>query len=121
MSRSAAAVMIAAVIIGAALRFADLGALQMSADEGATWAAAAAPSISQLLATQQTHNAGKLPFHDLILHGWIALFGDGLPAMRSLSALLGVLAIILMVPAAREVMLLADAPLDAGDAEMTAA
>lgn len=121
MSRSAAAVLILALILGAFLRLADLGALQMSADEGATWAAAAAPSISRVIAIQQTHNAGKLPLHDLILHGWIAHFGDGLFAMRSLSALFGVLAIILMVPATREVLRLAAPPLDEGEIDMIAA
>lgn len=121
MSRSAAAVLILALILGAFLRLADLGALQMSADEGATWAAAAAPSISRVIAIQQTHNAGKLPLHDLILHGWIAHFGDGLFAMRSLSALFGVLAIILMFPATREVLRLAAPPLDEGEIDMIAA
>ena len=121
MSRPAAAVLMLALVFGALLRFGDLGALQMSADEGATWAAAAAPSISQLIAIQQTHNAGKLPFHDLILHGWIALFGDGLPAMRSLSALFGILTIILMVPATREVLRLSAPALDPREIDMTAA
>ena len=65
----------------------------MSADEGATWAAADAPSIGEVIAIQQTHNPGKLPLHDLMLHGWIALFGDGLAAMRSLSALFGLVTI----------------------------
>ncbi|HSR56865.1 MAG TPA: glycosyltransferase family 39 protein [Candidatus Binataceae bacterium] len=59
--------------------------------------------------------------HDLILHGWIAHFGDGLFAMRSLSALFGVLAIILMFPATREVLRLAAPPLDEGEIDMIAA
>ncbi len=95
--------MLVALLAGAYLRFVHLGALQMSPDEGATWAAADAPSIHNVIAIQQTHNAGKLPFHDLMLHGWIAIFGDSLFAMRSLSALFGLLTIILMFPLTREV------------------
>ncbi|HXN85856.1 MAG TPA: glycosyltransferase family 39 protein [Candidatus Binataceae bacterium] len=102
MNRGALLLLIIALIIGAFLRFHDLDALQMSADEGATWAAADAPSISELVAIQRTHNAGKLPVHDLMLHGWIAMFGDGLFAMRSFSALLGLVTILLMFPMTRE-------------------
>ena len=81
MSRLALVVMVIALLVGAYLRFEDLSALEMSADEGATWAAAHAPTVREVIAVQQTHNAGKLPVHDLILHGWIAAFGDGLVAM----------------------------------------
>ncbi len=103
MSRAALVVVIAALLAGAFLRFYHLGAMQMSADEGATWAAADAPSIGDVIAIQRTHNPGKLPLHDLMLHGWITLFGDGLAAMRSLSALFGLATIILMVPLTREI------------------
>ena len=74
MNRVALVLLIIALILGAFLRFHDLDALQMSADEGATWAAADAPSIRDVVAIQRTHNAGKLPVHDLMLHGWIATF-----------------------------------------------
>jgi mannosyltransferase len=103
MSRLALALVLIALLAGAFLRFDHLGALQMSADEGATWAAADAPSVPEVVAIQQTHNAGKLPVHDLMLHGWIATFGDDLFVMRSLSALFGLLTIILMVPLTREI------------------
>jgi 4-amino-4-deoxy-L-arabinose transferase-like glycosyltransferase len=103
MSRIALALVFIALLAGGYLRFNNLGALEMSADEGATWAAAAAPSMREVLALQQTHNAGKLPLHDLMLHGWIAVFGDGLAAMRSLSALFGLVTIVLMVPLTREI------------------
>src|SRR5580704_5561105 len=104
MSRLALVVMFIALVAGAYLRFDGLSALEMSADEGATWAAADAPSIREVIAIQQTHNAGKLPLHDLILHEWIAVFGDGLFAMRSLSALFGLITIILMIPLTREIL-----------------
>lgn len=103
MSRAALVVVILALLAGALLRIHHLGAMQMSADEGATWAAADAPSIGDVFALQRTHNPGKLPLHDLMLHGWIALFGDGLAAMRSLSVLFGLATIVLMVPLTREI------------------
>ena len=103
MSRLALAVIFLALLAGAFLRFDDLGALQMSADEGATWAAADAPSIREVIAIQQTHNPGKLPLHDLMLHAWIAFLGDGLGVMRALSAQFGIVTILLMVPLTREI------------------
>jgi mannosyltransferase len=103
MSRGTLAIVFLALLAGAYLRFHHLGAFQMSADEGATWAAADAPSLHEVIALQQTHNPGKLPLHDLMLHGWIVIFGDGLGAMRSLSALFGLATILLMVPLTWEI------------------
>jgi len=125
MNRFALALFFIALVAGAYLRFQDLGALQMSSDEGATWAAADAPTIHDVIAIQQTHNAGKLPLHDLMLHGWIALFGNSLYAMRSLSAAFGVLAVFLIFPLTREIFRIRtagdDAPPDPSEADMIAA
>jgi 4-amino-4-deoxy-L-arabinose transferase-like glycosyltransferase len=74
----------------------------MSADEGASWAAAAAPSVHAVLLAQSTLNPGKAGLHDLALHLWMRAFGDGLAAMRTLSAAIGTLAILLVFGAARE-------------------
>ncbi|HZC45415.1 MAG TPA: glycosyltransferase family 39 protein [Candidatus Acidoferrum sp.] len=68
----------------------------MSPDEGASWAAASAPTVAQVIARQPALNPGELPIHDLLLHGWIALFGSSLTAMRALSAALGVASILLV-------------------------
>ncbi|MGC2275827.1 MAG: glycosyltransferase family 39 protein [Candidatus Binatus sp.] len=68
----------------------------MSPDEGASWAAASAPSAAEVIARQPSLNPGELPIHDLMLHGWIALFGSSVAAMRSLSAALGVISIWLV-------------------------
>ena len=76
----------------------------MSADEGASWAAADADSIAQVIALQRSHNAGKLPVHDVLLHEWITIFGDGLTSMRSLSAIFGMIAVALMFPLTRELL-----------------
>ncbi len=68
----------------------------MSADEGASWAAASAPTAAEVIARQPALNPGELPVHDLMLHGWIALFGSSLAAMRAMSAALGVVSILLV-------------------------
>ena len=94
--------MFAALAVGACFRFADLGALEMSADEGASWAAASASSVAEVIALQPALNPGTLPIHDLMLYGWIGLFGESLPAMRALSALLGVVSIALVYFVTRE-------------------
>jgi mannosyltransferase len=91
-----------AVAIGAVLRFAFLGAREMSPDEGASWGAASAPTIRDVIARQAIFNPGKLPIHDLMLHAWMAIFGQGLAAQRSLSAILGTLSIAIVYFVARE-------------------
>ena len=68
----------------------------MSPDEGASWAAASAPSAAEVIARQPALNPGELPVHDLLLHAWIALFGSSLAAMRALSAAFGVASILLV-------------------------
>jgi hypothetical protein len=91
-----------ALIIGGLLRFADLDAREMSADEGASWAAASAPTLHAVLDAQRRLNPGKAGLHDLALHLWMRAFGDHLLAMRALSATIGTLAILLVFGAARE-------------------
>ena len=74
----------------------------MSADEGASWAAASASSVRQVLQLQPRLNPGKFAIHEICLHGWIRFFGDGLVAMRAFSALAGTLGIVLVFLLARE-------------------
>jgi 4-amino-4-deoxy-L-arabinose transferase-like glycosyltransferase len=100
---AARVILMTAVIVGAWLRFHDLGQRELSADEGATWAAAAAPSPSEVVRLQALFNPGKLPVHELLLHFWMANFSDSAVAMRALSALLGTLAIALVFIVAREI------------------
>jgi len=103
--RTSALILAAALASGAMLRFAGLGAREMSADEGASWAAASAPTINEVLRLQAQFNAGKLALHDVALHFWIGPFGDGLFAMRAMSAALGVVAIAMVYLVSRELML----------------
>ena len=77
------------------MRFTNLGALELSPDEGASWAAASAPTVAEVIARQPALNPGELPIHDLMLHGWIALFGSSPAAMRAMSASFGVVSIVL--------------------------
>src|SRR5450755_256510 len=75
-----------AVIIGAHLRFHRLARFDMSGDEGATWAAASAPSLNQVAKIEQQLDPGKFALYDLMLHEWMGVFGDSLFAMRAMSA-----------------------------------
>jgi 4-amino-4-deoxy-L-arabinose transferase-like glycosyltransferase len=85
------------------MRFANLGAREMSPDEGASWGAASASTIAEVISRQAIFNPGKLPIHDVMLHGWIALFGGSLVSMRAMSALLGTISILLVYMVAIEV------------------
>jgi mannosyltransferase len=96
------AVLVLAVALGGFFRFSNLGGREMSADEGASWAAASAASVRQVLQLQPRLNPGKFAVHEIVLHGWIRLFGDGLVAMRALSALAGTLGMVAVFLLARE-------------------
>jgi mannosyltransferase len=110
-----------ALVLGGVLRLAHLGANEMSADEGASWAAANQVSAAQVLDAQRHLNPAELGLHDLVLHYWMSLFGSGLGAMRSLSALAGIAAITLTFAVTRELLELDD-PSDGTDhIDLTAA
>ncbi|MGH7986034.1 MAG: glycosyltransferase family 39 protein [Candidatus Binataceae bacterium] len=74
----------------------------MSADEGASWAAASASSAGEVLRLHQRLNPADIGLPDLVLHGWIAVCGESLAAMRALSAMLGTFAIVLVFILTRE-------------------
>ena len=76
----------------------------MSADEGASWAAAAAPSLADVVRIQAVLNPGKLAVYEVVLHGWMVLFGDGLGAMRALSAMLDTVSIVVVFVLVRELL-----------------
>jgi hypothetical protein len=100
--RFALALLAIAIVIGAWLRFAAAGVREMSADEGASWAAAAAPGLAQVVRIQAILNPGKLAVYEILLHGWMRLFGDGLGAMRALSGLLDTFGIVVVFLLVRE-------------------
>jgi len=88
--------------IGAFVRFLRLGAGELSGDGAASWAAAAAPSLDQVIEIQRKVNPGKLPVHDLVPHCWIGLFGQSEFALRALSAVCGTFAIVLVYVIVRD-------------------
>ena len=47
-------------------------------------------------------NPGKLAIYEIVLHGWMILFGDGLGAMRQLSAMLDTFSIVVVFALVRE-------------------
>jgi mannosyltransferase len=98
----ARALLAATLVIGAGVRFHRLDHAQMDVDEGASWAGASAPTLGEVVARERQIDPGKLALYDLMLHGWIGVFGDSLSAMRALSATLGTIAIALVFAAVRE-------------------
>jgi mannosyltransferase len=95
--------LVLALALGATLRFQQLGVTDLSADEGASWAAASAAGVSEVVAMEHQLDPGKLPLYDLLLHGWVCVFGDSVTAMRAMSAALGTIAIALVFVGVREV------------------
>jgi mannosyltransferase len=106
--RAVALLLIFAVAVGSLLRFSNIGSREMSADEGASWAAANASTISEVLQLQPRLNPGKFALHEVLLHGWIRLFGDGLVAMRALSGVAGVIGIVAVFFVTRELVRVQD-------------
>jgi len=102
MRTSALAILLAAIVAGALLRGCALGMRELSPDEAASWAAARAQTIGEVAAVQAQLNPGKLAVYEIAEHWWIAVFGDGLAAMRALAALCGTVAILMTFWAARE-------------------
>lgn len=98
----ARALLAVALATGAGVRFHHLGLQQMDIDEGATWTGASVPTLGEVVAIERRIDPGKLALYDLMLHEWMGLFGDGLPAMRAMSAVLGTIAIVLVFAAVRE-------------------
>ena len=112
-----------AVVVGAHLRFHRLARFDMSGDEGASWAAASAPGVQQTVDMERRLDPGKLALYDVMLHEWIAAFGDSLFVMRAMSAALGTIAIVLVFVAVREICssLVIDEPAAAGVGELAGA
>lgn len=106
--RAALTILIVAVIVGAGLRFYRLGAEEMSRGEAAAWTAAVAPDLRSVFLASKQLDPGKSGVYDLVLHLWIDVFGDAVGPLRTLSALLGTLAILLIFAAVREIFRVLD-------------
>jgi hypothetical protein len=98
------AMLVVAILAGAAVRFHRLDAFSMTADEGAAWAVAREP-VSRLLQLQPQLDSGKLALYHLFLHYWIGMFGDSLRSIRGLSAAIDTVSILLMFAVVLELYL----------------
>ncbi|WP_085656644.1 glycosyltransferase family 39 protein [Pseudomonas sp. B11(2017)] len=80
------------LLLAAAVRFYDLTAAAVWGDEGSSLLLAAYP-----LDGIWRHAAFDVhpPLYFMLLHGWIALFGDGIFAIRSFSAVPGIATVVL--------------------------
>jgi uncharacterized membrane protein len=82
------------VLLGAALRLANLGAKSLWIDEAfSIWMARQPPDAIWRLTV---HLDQHPPLYYLLLHGWMRLFGDSEAAARGLSALCGIATIPLL-------------------------
>ncbi len=97
-----------ALILGGGLRFYHLDATELDQSEAVLWLAARAPTIAGVIRTGLRYEPGTLGVYEIVLHAWINRFGDGIVAMRALSAILGTLAILLLFAAVREIFHLLD-------------
>jgi len=81
--------MTAVIVLAACLRFMDLGKLELWLDEcGAVLMAASPQGLLHELARDNNP-----PLYFLLLKGWIGVFGLGEVAVRSMSAVIGVLTV----------------------------
>jgi uncharacterized membrane protein len=91
-----------AVIVGAALRFATLGQQSLDEDETVTVWLLHLP-LSKVLATIP-HTESTPPLYYVLAWLWSRVFGTGPTGLRSLSAVMGVAAIVVCYLAARELL-----------------
>jgi len=121
-ARAEAAVILALAIgLGGFIRFIHLGVAEITGDEVASWVIASAPTLAGVIRTNHVINPATLALHELILHLWILMFGQGEAALRSLSALFGTSAIALVFFVAYELLMLPAAGGDGREADAPAA
>ena len=81
-----------AFVIGAlTLHRLDADGEEMTGDEGATWAAASAPSVARCIRARRATRS-KIALYDVMLHAWMGVSGGSLFVMRAMSAALGSIA-----------------------------
>jgi hypothetical protein len=113
------AVLALALVSGIYSRFHGLVRYELFIDEGHSWAAAAAPSVKEVIAYDPQHQ-GKLAIYYLILHAWMHVFEDSLWWMRALSATFGTINIILVFVVVRDLFLSLDKGSSKSQVEMVA-
>jgi len=96
--------LLTATIVGGWLRFYRLGSSELSADEGASWAAAGSSTLAAVVRAHSKFNPGSPPLDDIVRHFWIVAFGDGETSLRAPSAILGTGTVLLVFLAIRELL-----------------
>ena len=87
-------ILLAIIILGAILRIYDLGAESLWYDEASSVHGSSQGLATVIEGSGERHNTPPLYF--TLLHFWILLFGTGEAAIRSLSAIFGIVSIFLM-------------------------
>jgi len=82
------------IILGSALRIYDLGAESLWSDEASSVHGSNQGLATVIAGSGERHNSPPLYF--ALLHFWMLLFGTGEAAVRSLSAIFGIISIFLM-------------------------
>ncbi len=98
---AAAAMPVVLLAVAAVLRCTSLGDRQLFRDEAASWLLSSYP-LSTLLDHAQFE--AYPPLYPIVLSGWIALFGDGEAALRTLSVLAGLATLAVVWIWARDAM-----------------
>jgi mannosyltransferase len=91
-----------AVVLGAALRFTMLDARGWWRDEAVTVQLLRLPFVELLRAIPDSE--GSPPFYYTVAWGWTRLFGDSEVGLRSLSALIGTVTVVVVYLAGRELV-----------------
>ena len=97
------------LVLGAVLRFSELGQESLWYDEAWSVQAAHAPTLGALV--EGSLDDSHPPLYFMLLRGWVSLFGDSEEAVRSLSAVFGALAPLAVYGLGRALSLKGWAPL----------
>ncbi len=90
------------VTLAAGLRFVELGRLSLWFDEVVSMRLALQPDPIRLVPSLLKTDATRAPLHPLVLQGWLAVFGPSETSGRSLSAVCGVLTVLLIFEIGRQ-------------------
>lgn len=89
------------LVVASILRFVDLGDLSLWYDEVVTMRIARQPGPAALVKTLREIDATRAPLHPLVLQGWLRVFGTSDASGRALSALCGILTVLVIHRLAR--------------------
>ena len=82
------------LFLAALLRFVDINGRSVWLDEAFSWAVVTQSGWSEMIST--TASDTHPPFYYFVLRSWVELFGDSLTSMRGLSAIAGLLSLLVL-------------------------